>query len=432
MGDMRRVDVRKLTVVYPAVVVLVLLAGCYRSHGIEGGPVDASADAPVRIDAPGTDVGPDAPRLDAGPDAMVFVPPRTPRTERCDLARPPTYAGEAPVVCERRGGDADRDGFPDEVDCNDCSPQVNPGAYDFPDNGVDEDCDGRIDERACLETLTPTGPTGAETLLEGMGLCPALGSGPGVMASSLTLANGSGEPDPIQAAVLGELGSITPQRGSRMASLSNGVATETSRLGDRCFEGTMTTRSEIPSGVSIDAPRCPGITPDSIAVDSVSLEVTLRVPTNAAGFRIGSNFFTREYPAFICSPFNDVFVMLRQQEDGRWENLAFDDEGNPISVNNGLFEMCSPGTYGGRRFDCPRGVRSLLGTGFELNCDSFVGAARDQPGGATDWLCTDVATEAGQELTLRFIVWDSGDHVLSSLVLLDGFAWLPAEFESTP
>ncbi len=31
-------------------------------------------------------------------------------------------------------------------DCNDCTAQMNPGAYDYPGNGVDEDCDGIPDD----------------------------------------------------------------------------------------------------------------------------------------------------------------------------------------------------------------------------------------------------------------------------------------------
>ena len=54
--------------------------------------------------------------------------------------------------------DDDGDGYGDpatpfcehpEWDCDDASPSVNPGADEVPDNGIDDDCDGEIDEGNC-------------------------------------------------------------------------------------------------------------------------------------------------------------------------------------------------------------------------------------------------------------------------------------------
>ena len=44
-------------------------------------------------------------------------------------------------------------------------------------------------------------------------------------------------------------------------------------------------------------------------------------------------------------------------------------------------------------------------------------------GGATGWLTTSGNVVPGETITLRFVVWDTSDHIYDSLVLLDNFQW---------
>lgn len=91
-------------------------------------------------------------------------------------------------------------------------------------------------------------------------------------------------------------------------------------------------------------------------------------------------------------------------------NIAFDQDNNPISVNNSLLQVCAPGTYKGKTFTCPLSAKTLSGTGFDGHA-------------ATGWLTTTAPVEAGKEITLRFAVWDSGDGILDSTTLIDDFKW---------
>ncbi|MCL2822439.1 MAG: choice-of-anchor L domain-containing protein, partial [Polyangiaceae bacterium] len=148
-------------------------------------------------------------------------------------------------------------------------------------------------------------------------------------------------------------------------------------------------------------------------------ELEIRVPTNAKSFSFNFNFFTFEYPEYICSVFNDFFVTLMwpKHPDLPDPNIAFDIEMNPISVNNGLLQVCTKGTHGGKTFDCPLGAGALQGTG-------FLGHA------ATGWLVTQAPVEPASILKLRFAIWDSGDAMLDSTVLIDNFRWDTETVES--
>jgi Putative metal-binding motif len=46
------------------------------------------------------------------------------------------------ISCEEVEGDADLDGVRAPADCNDANPSIHPGAFDVPDDGVDQDCSG--------------------------------------------------------------------------------------------------------------------------------------------------------------------------------------------------------------------------------------------------------------------------------------------------
>jgi hypothetical protein len=173
-------------------------------------------------------------------------------------------------------------------------------------------------------------------------------------------------------------------------------------------------------GFPKESPACPGVVTGQ-PHDGVALEVELVAPTNAKGFSFTFNYFTYEWPDYICSQFNDFFVALLYpvpmgQADG---NISFDSKGNPVSVNNAFLTVCGPpGVYGGKAFSCAQGDAALLGTGFGKD------AALAQDHGSTYWLETQAPVGQHETFTLRWAVYDSGDGILDTTALVDDFQWV--------
>jgi hypothetical protein len=65
-------------------------------------------------------------------------------------------------------------------------------------------------------------------------------------------------------------------------------------------------------------------------------------------------------------------------------------------------------------YTCPLGRGELAGTGFEGDGDQD---------GATSWLETKAGVVPGETITIQFVIWNTGDHILQSTVLLDNFKW---------
>lgn len=181
-----------------------------------------------------------------------------------------------------------------------------------------------------------------------------------------------------------------------------------------------------PEGFPVESPSCPGVRSGAV-YDPVALELRVRVPTNAKSLSFNSNFYTYEYPNYICSTYNDFFVALLSPRVANLknDNIVFDNDGNLVSVNSSLLQVCQPGTHGGKTFECPSGASDLQGSGFEqaYECGQTFEFPDPKDRAGTGWLETKAPVEGGSVITLRFAIWDSGDPFLDSTVLIDGFKW---------
>jgi hypothetical protein len=371
-------------------------------------------------------------------------------------------------------GDLDQDGdgwTPNQGDCCDVPTgncldpaKVNPGAFEYPGNGVDDDCNPATPDDAPPPSCSPAaifGNVAGNDLVQAMDLCQFTTESPplpmkrwGVISADLVLADGvTPLPalDNVQAGVLSSYGPyVAPQRYATMAAISSGTARA---LGDPGYvhpkDGTVQgqvgnfdagTQVGIPAqylaahgGTVPLAPQCPG-TPCSGAIctqafDSVNLKVRIRVPTNASSFSYQFKFYSSEFPQWVCNRYNDTFITLLQSSwmpdpnasppqaplpaDG---NIAFDAQGNPVNVNNGFFQVCFP-PFAAAAGTCPSGTLGIVGNGMG-GWGSNLG-----DGGGTDWLTNSAPVVPGETIELQFIIWDAGDHNVDSLVLLDHFRW---------
>ncbi|NUQ79257.1 MAG: hypothetical protein HUU21_37585 [Polyangiaceae bacterium] len=318
--------------------------------------------------------------------------------------------------------DGDGDGFTAlDGDCNDCDPNVNPGAIevivDMPPEGemeipepADENCDNQIDNvgTTCDDAIdiSDFDPMNGAKTLDICQTATANDKNWGVLNAAYVRANGSPAGPSQQVGILSSFGpNVNVQRGVRMLGLSSGRARAASDAGACGSYSCPGYGSGVaPLGFPQDSPQCLG--GDNIN-DDVALELTLRAPTNAIGYSFNFNFYSFEYPEWVCTTFNDQFIALVDPApvgsiNG---NISFDSNSNPVSVNIAFFQVCS---------GCPLGTQELVGTGFDTWDDA----------GATSWLKTSAPITGGEEFKIRWTIWDTGDTAWDSTALVDNFQWV--------
>jgi hypothetical protein len=364
--------------------------------------------------------------------------------------------------------DADGDGFTtcggDCCDSTECPEPalVNPGAFEIAGNGVDDDCNPTTNDNApavCDQGLASNSTTAFE-YAEAMDLCQMTSLAEktwGVIDAKLTLASGTGVPDTEGFAIRPRFGTnVTPQAGSRMVVLSTGGAagkTDTNpafHAFDAGYTHTGTNSSAFPAdwftanGSKIPhAPGCPASAGLS-AFDPVMLTLKLRVPTNARSFSVSTSFFAADFPEYVCSGNADVFVVLLDSTyngaapNPADKNLAIVKPpgavvAQPLDVDlgfgdTGLFTQCKNGATGCTTGATPSTITTCTSTAMLTNTGFDDASANDCEatsivGGSTGWLVTRGNVVPGEVITLRFAIWDTVDHSLDSLAILDNFRW---------
>jgi len=123
------------------------------------------------------------------------------------------------------------------------------------------------------------------------------------------------------------------------------------------------------------------------ADDTISLTLEMVVPSGATTLSFDFRFMSEEYPEYVGSAYNDFFYTYLTNSSGKYQ-IAFDDNGHIINVNNNFF---NPGIY-------------PVGTVFD---------------GTTKRLTTTENVHEEERITLQFMVGDVGDGVYDTAVFLD-------------
>jgi hypothetical protein len=359
----------------------------------------------------------------------------------------PGSGGNTATPCDPQVPDFDQDGWTlAEGDCNDCDANVNPSAVEVPTDPmdpmadmVDENCDGEVDEPfvACDDNIvyTDTDPNAAARAIEICEVATPNDKNYGLLQAFWAHANGT-QAAPAQLPQFGLQGSfgsnVQTQEGAAMLVMSSGFA----RLPGQ--PGAATNNSASAQGFNSQTPPpmfpqdVPGCTGSMTIYDDIALQLRLRAPSNATGFKFRFKFYSFEFAEYVCTSYNDQFIALVDPppQGSVNGNVTFDSMANPVSVNIAYFDVCDPvanndfamwcsGTCPPMPNPyCPLGPGELLGTGFDT------GFGGNEDAGATSWLQTTAPIAGGEEFNIRFAIWDTGDNAYDSSVLVDSFGWV--------
>lgn len=372
---------------------------------------------------------------------------------------------DSPSFCTN--DDCDGDGYAPPADCNDADPLINPEAYDFLADGVDNDCDGKVDDPVLTCETAPSTPPGTPTdFARAADLCAqnsktnagtvfdplvhaawgqVQGLGPGQ-----TLWTSQTKPT-IQTAIVSSFGSNAAQQGKTMAGLANGPWAATDPRDSAALDPTGFQLSDACSDIPLQGSDCTSLTNGSVSggvnvQDWAELALTVKVPSNAKSVVFDFAFLSSEFSQWWNSAANDAFFVLVTSKELTGQNVARDAHGLAVTVNSGFFQLC-PAPPGPSMLSDPTAIQNcvglsgdpsqkifgtLAGTGYDgaakgtndtvnaVNGDLYV------YGGGSGWLTAKFAVTPGEQILMRVIIADTFDGLKDSAVLFDDLRWEPA------
>ena len=361
--------------------------------------------------------------------------------------------------------DCDGDGYTVPADCDDTNAMINPEAFDFPNDGVDNDCDGNVDDPVLTcETIPSQSPGSPTDFARAADLCAqhaitnagtvfdplvhavwgqVSGLGPGqTIFTSVT--------KPSQIAIASMLGQDLPRQGRTMVGLANGVWAAPDPRSDPALDPAGFHIDDACSAIPLMGQDCASLTngtpSGAVSVeDWAELTLTVKVPSNVQTVVFDFSFFSSEFNQWWSSAANDAFFVLVTSKGFQGENVAKDKNGLAVTINSGFFQLCpaAPGPAGlsqdksaalvtcvGVGGDPSQSILgTLAGTGYDgaaVSSDDTAMAVSGSKyiyGGGSGWLTAKFPVVPGETIEMRVIVADTFDGLKDSAVLFDALRW---------
>ncbi len=365
----------------------------------------------------------------------------------------PTETGPGKGCGTAADPDLDCDGYPASIDCNDKDATINPEAYDFEGDSVDNDCDGTPDNpvKTCAVSTTSDD---AKDFGRAADLCPQrsktkAGTVYDPLAKAEFGAAGGSVTKPSQRKIVNAFGDNKPRMGDTFFGIQNGPWGSTDPRAAKALDifpalggcGAIPLNADDCKQLSNGASPLPGF-PVNIQ-DWAEVRLFIVVPTNAKAMSFDFAFVSTEFSQYWNSSFNDAFFALVTSKKIAGANVAKDAKGRAITVNSGFFQLCpKPGTVTGVD---PKALASapcvgttgdatvagtLKGTNFDgagagSTDDTIAGTGSTKYvyGGGTGWLSAKFEVEPGEKIVVRFTVNDTSDGILDSAAIVDNIRW---------
>jgi hypothetical protein len=371
---------------------------------------------------------------------------------------------EVPNVCP--DSDCDGDGYPPPVDCNDTNPLINPEAYDFPGDGVDDDCDGKIDDPVeHCETVPQSAPGSPTDFARAADLCAQNSiTNAGTIFDPLVRATwgqvqglGPGQElwtsttkPTVQTNIVSSFGMNAPREGATMMGLANGPWGTMDPRGSAALDPMGFHLNDACSDIPLMGQDCASLSAGAPAggvnvQDWAELALTVKIPSNVQSMTFDFSFFSSEFNQWWNASLNDAFFVLVTSQELQGANVAKDTHGLAVSVNSSFFQLCpAPPGPAGLSQDKAAAIQSCVGldgsaaqqisgsvrgTGYDgvvSSMDDTVHAMNGNLyvyGGGSGWLNAQFQVAPKEQLQMRVIICDTFDGLKDSAVVVDHFSW---------